>query len=355
MFGISVFPGMGIKIENNLKYIVRANKMGAGYIFTSLHIPETDFDIIEDEFIKILDAGKKLGMTVIADISKEYFKVFDWDSYEDIIIRLDFGFTDDEIVGISRRYPVQLNASTLNQENFEKLIALGVDKDNISVCHNYYPRKETGISIELMRERNDYFKSIGLTVMAFAASSYLRRGPLYEGLPTIEAHRNIDIIAGAQELFLEGCDVVIVGDSMASNIELEALKDIEGRGGIDYLIPVKDYSMSKVEKEIFGGIHEVRTDPAEYVVRCSKTLGGVKAVNDGEIARGLTTERKTGAITIDNSGYERYAGELQIVKRDLPSDDRVNIVGRVIDGGRLISRIAPGDKFRFYKAGKGIL
>ena len=44
-----------------------------------------------------------------------------------------------------------------------------------------------------------------------------------------------------------------------------------------------------------------------------------------------TTERLVGSVTIDNERYGRYQGEMQIAKRNLPMDEKVNVVGRVID------------------------
>lgn len=34
---------------------------------------------------------------------------------------------------------------------------------------------------------------------------------------------------------------------------------------------------------------------------------------------------------MDNSGYGRYRGEVQICRRVLAADERVNVIGRVID------------------------
>ena len=36
-----------------------------------------------------------------------------------------------------------------------------------------------------------------------------------------------------------------------------------------------------------------------------------------------------GSITLDNDGYGRYSGEVQLVRSDLPADSRVNVVGQV--------------------------
>ncbi|MFY9857009.1 MAG: DUF871 domain-containing protein [Exiguobacterium chiriqhucha] len=52
-------------------------------------------------------------------------------------------------------------------------------------------------------------------------------------------------------------------------------------------------------------------------------------------------------MTVDNAKYGRYAGELQITKCDLLADERVNVLGRVIEADRpLIQSIGPGTKFR---------
>jgi hypothetical protein len=32
---------------------------------------------------------------------------------------------------------------------------------------------------------------------------------------------------------------------------------------------------------------------------------------------------------MDNIGYKRYSGEIQILRKDFPRDDRVNVIGRV--------------------------
>ncbi|WP_290489758.1 DUF871 domain-containing protein, partial [Aerococcus sp. UBA6277] len=54
-----------------------------------------------------------------------------------------------------------------------------------------------------------------------------------------------------------------------------------------------------------------------------------------------------GAITVDNEGYGRYQGEVQICKVDLLEDGKVNVVGRVTQDDRdLIAFIGPGQTFK---------
>ncbi|MEV3432373.1 DUF871 domain-containing protein, partial [Paenibacillus larvae] len=59
-------------------------------------------------------------------------------------------------------------------------------------------------------------------------------------------------------------------------------------------------------------------------------------------------KRTIGTITVDNSEYFRYMGETQILKRDLPEDSRVNIVGNVQDEYiALLDFIKAGTRIKF--------
>ena len=59
-------------------------------------------------------------------------------------------------------------------------------------------------------------------------------------------------------------------------------------------------------------------------------------------------ERIFGNVTVDNSNFGRYEGELQIVNAVLPADSRVNVVAAVIvEEIFLTDYIKPGQKFSF--------
>ena len=68
------------------------------------------------------------------------------------------------------------------------------------------------------------------------------------------------------------------------------------------------------------------------------------------IASENTISRPRGAITIDNESYHRYQGELQILKKPLPPDRRVNVIA-LLDNmeQRLIEYILPETKFSILK------
>ena len=158
MIGISVFSGLDYTIEENIEYIDKAYKRGIKYVFTSVHIPNLDRKRVTSEFKVLLEETEKRNMKLMVDISKDFYFEFDWDMYSVHALRLDFGFDDEEIVELSKKYNIQLNASTISKEWMERLVSLGLDTKRVTVCHNYYPRNDTGISLELLRERNNFFK-----------------------------------------------------------------------------------------------------------------------------------------------------------------------------------------------------
>ena len=53
-------------------------------------------------------------------------------------------------------------------------------------------------------------------------------------------------------------------------------------------------------------------------------------------------------MTIDNSNYGRYAGEVQIIDAELPADSRVNVAAHIVDEEFFLTRyIKPRQKFSF--------
>lgn len=56
---------------------------------------------------------------------------------------------------------------------------------------------------------------------------------------------------------------------------------------------------------------------------------------------------------MDNDAYGRYRGEIQICRRDLEADHRVNVIGRVIvEDIPLLSLLKPGQSIELLSEGK---
>lgn len=342
MIGISLYNGMDSTLEDNLKYMELASSYGVKKIFTSFHIPESD-DRVFEESKEILNKAQELGMELIVDISKVYMNKIDIEKYSIHALRLDFGFTIEEVADLSNKLPfkIQLNASTVSEDYLNQLIDLKANLKNMEVCHNYYPRRDTGISYELMVERNKVFKSHGMNVMAFIPSQIGKRGPIYEGLPTVESHRDIDPIISTQHLLRGYVDEVLIGDPFASKEELERLSKLKR----DILtLPIRLFGeLSLSEEEILTGVHTNRMDPGQFVIRSQEA----RLKKKSEINPRNMIERNKYFVTIDNKDYLRYEGELQVIQKDMNMDERVNVVGNCSDAGLLIDLIKPGDRFEF--------
>ncbi|WP_102401415.1 DUF871 domain-containing protein [Haloimpatiens massiliensis] len=335
--GISVFVGMDYSLEENLNYIKYAHSKGVTRIFTSLHIPEADYKKAVEEFIKITKLADSLGMKIIADISPRAFSYLGADinnlkALSDLGIygiRVDFGFTPEEIASFTRNpygLKVEINASTVTERFLQEFEKFNPNFQSMMACHNYYPRLNTGISLKTFQNKNNLLKKYNVEVSAFIPSLVNKRGPIYEGLPTLEIHRFMSPKTSAKHLFALGVDTVIFGDSIPSMEEIDSLgclneKIIE--------LEIETYTDNEIERNIiFNVCHENRSDCAEDVIRSTSSR---TTLNENDvILPHNNVERKRGFITIDNKEYLRYSGELQLCKKDLSADKRVNVVGKVV-------------------------
>lgn len=353
--GISIFVGMDNSLKENLNYMKKAHEYGFDRIFTSLHIPEAEYEKAVDEFYEITKLADKLEMKIIADISPRAFGYLNADmndlkSLSDLNIyglRVDFGFSPSEIAAFTRNpygLKVEINASTVTERFLREFEKNNPNYEMIQACHNYYPRLNTGISEELFLKKNDLLMKYDIEIGAFIPSQTQKRGPIYEGLPTLEVHRFINPCIGAKHLLALGIDNVFFGDSIADDYELKAVGQLDEK-----LIELNIELMTANEiakKIIFSEYHENRPDCASDVIRCAGSID--KLEKNDTIFPENNIERKKGYITIDNKDYLRYCGELQICTRDLPYDKRVNIVGKVIEEEIfLLDYINEETRFRF--------
>jgi hypothetical protein len=156
--GISVFVGMNYSLEENMEFIKKAKEYGFSSIFTSLHIPEANYEKAIEEFKEITELSKTLNMNIIADISPRAFSYLgadmnDLKALKDLGIygvRVDFGFTPEQIANFTKNLyglKIEINASTVTERFLKELESFNPDYNTFQACHNYYPRINTGISM----------------------------------------------------------------------------------------------------------------------------------------------------------------------------------------------------------------
>ncbi|WP_226655263.1 DUF871 domain-containing protein [Pseudalkalibacillus hwajinpoensis] len=323
---MSIYLGSDGDMEGKLK---KAEAFGLKVLFTSLHIPEEDHSTYQTRLKELGRLARKFELALVADISPQSISYLGIENYEELIewgltgIRPDYGYTDDLIVSLSQKMKVGLNASTVTKVEIERWIEMGANSRNLEAWHNYYPRPETGLDDAFFAERNAMFRKYGIQTMAFIAGDEQFRGPIYAGLPTLEKHRGMPPHGACAELIYRyKVDHVLVGDISISDDQLSKLS-LLAQGVIPLDVENPD---QQFERFHVAGRHENRPDPARDVIRSMAS----RRFHDRPDPL-PSVERKSGVVTIDNANYGRYAGEIQLTKRSLPADDRVNVIGNVTE------------------------
>ncbi|WP_071131657.1 MupG family TIM beta-alpha barrel fold protein [Enterococcus timonensis] len=343
MLGFSIYLDEGLSGVKE-KYIQQMAQAGFTHVFTSIHIPEDPQEKILAHLSQLVKLTKSLKLSLIADTSKQQLKNLGLNNPEEIKklgisgLRVDDGFSMTEIAQLSQRLEISLNASTITQNDVDQLQTFGANMSQMVAFHNYYPRPETGLGEKDFCRKNQWLRDLGWQVAAFASGDGQKRGPLFASLPTLEKSRYQHPLAQALQLLDDGVDIVYIGDP---DLQLFTQQQFAAYFK-DQLLMLRGNYFGKLEKN--SGLtqeQQNRFDAAELVIRCS---GGRRLE---KIPPKNTVARKFGAITIDNQLYQRYNGELQICKFDLPADEKVNVVGEIFPADLdLLTVLKPGGHFK---------
>ncbi|RDU35504.1 DUF871 domain-containing protein [Neobacillus piezotolerans] len=334
MLGISVYLSQSVASQE--AYIRKMKEHGFGSIFTSLHIPEDNPAVYRDELMHLGKLARELDMELIPDISPNSLRHLGctWETADTLLgwglsgLRVDYGVEPQTIALLSKKMKVALNASTLTQEEISAMKAHGLNAGSVEAWHNFYPRPETGLERESFREKNRMLRNEGIAVMAFVPGDGTRRGPLFQGLPTLEDHRFSSPFAAFLDLKdNEGVDKILIGDPGVSETALQQFSAY--RDGVFYL-RARPFTGDQSLLETLAAIQSNRQDSARDVIRSMESRM-YALIGSKNVPPLNTVERVTGSITIDNERYGRYQGEVQITKRDLSADEKVNVVGRIIE------------------------
>lgn len=356
-WGCSVYLGSADVSERLPGYLKAVAQLGGRHLFTSLHIPEVPFSDVLAQVMGLTQAAGELGLQVAADISPGALAQLGAapEHPEPLAalglsaVRLDYGFSPAAVARLAQNQlglRVLLNASTADPAYLAQVMAAGADPNLLEGWHNYYPRPETGLSMAFFRRKSELFRLHGLRVAAFVAGQTVRRGPLHMGLPTLERHRRMHPARAAVELMATGqVQMVLLGDPWAPETELEQFSWAAGQHGVPIRVQLVQDLPEPLRRMVVEPLHANRPDAASQVIRSS---GSRSLLQPGEGLEPFYTElRPFGSVTIDNSRYLRYAGELQITLQDLAADPRVNVVAHVIpEDLPLLRQIGPGMAFR---------
>lgn len=345
--GISIYFGTGY--QKNKEILKKAIENGMHYIFTSLHIPEEQNKVSREQMKDLLLLCKEANIQLIADVGPETYETLGISKIEELHefgithLRLDYGFSAEETVRIAKTFHVVFNASTITEEDLRAWEEAGADFRRFSACHNFYPKKYTALTMERVASINQRLKYLGFTTIAFVPGNKELRGPIFEGLPTVEAHRDSreEVLYNTLAMHFDGKnDIVMVGDIDIQDICWQQLGELN-KGYVSLGTTIEpEYSFLSEQ------IHHDRPDDSAYVIRSQESRQYYK--NRTFPATGEVRTRECGDIFISNERYLRYMGELEIARCEMTPEDRVNIIGKVENSYlKYLPYIQQGMGFRF--------
>ena len=313
--------GKSVYISNLDDFVIDDN---VDLYFTSFHIAEEFNDEYKYKVKDLLCRLKDNNKTIVCDISPRGLKQLNYSSLKDFILdtkidilRFDFGYSMEEMLEASKYCKVGLNASTCDEELISKF-------NNCVGIHNFYPRPETGLDINYFNEQNELFRKYNLPIYAFISGDSKLRGPLFEKLVTLEEHRKLSCYEQYLQLKELNIDHILIADPGISNEQFNLIKDTEK----DHIIRLyacieNDYNY------LYNKVFTNRKDAPNDLIRVIESRN---YATQGELIKpNNCIERTKGSITIDNENYLRYSGEIQITKKDYQQDDRVNVIGNILD------------------------
>ena len=332
--------------EQQAAYLKQMQQAGFTGVFTSLQLSEAKPEIIRQRLDQLVANCHQLGLTIMADVSAASLQrlgiaLHDGKAIQALGLdglRIDDGIDMTTVAALSHTMAIALNASTLSACMIDQLANAKANLCHIEAWHNFYPRPETGLDPAWFAQKNKWLHALGFKTMAFISGDAQQRGPLFAGLPTLEAHRGLLRLAAYLELRQLAIDHVYVGDPQLSPRSIAAFQSYVH----DQVLLIQ---VQTDDERLLHLTWHSRPDIAQKVVRLAEArLEHIFATPQPA----QTDPRPRGSITLDNSAYGRYAGELQLTRCDLPADPRVNVIGKIEPSNLpLLDQIGPHQAIRF--------
>ena len=332
--------------EQQAAYLKQMQQAGFTGVFTSLQLSEAKPEIIRQRLDQLVANCHQLGLTIMAGVSAASLQrlgiaLHDGKAIQALGLdglRIDDGIDMTTVAALSHTMAIALNASTLSACMIDQLANAKANLCRIEAWHNFYPRPETGLDPAWFAQKNKWLHALGFKTMAFISGDAQQRGPLFAGLPTLEAHRGLLPLAAYLELRQLAIDHVYVGDPQLSPRSIAAFQSYVH----DQVLLIQ---VQTDDERLLHLTWHSRPDIAQKVVRLAEArLEPIFAPPQPA----QTDPRPRGSITLDNSAYGRYAGELQLTRCDLPADPRVNVIGKIEPSNLpLLDQIGPHQAIRF--------
>ncbi|WP_178195134.1 MupG family TIM beta-alpha barrel fold protein [Ligilactobacillus sp. Marseille-Q7487] len=337
--GISIYPSQS-DFEQDKLYLQKAHKLGYTRIFTSLLEINDDSDV--DKYRQIIEYGNQLGFKTVIDVNPGLFDKLKID-YDDLIffknlgvygLRLDVGFTGAEEARMTRnQYGLVIEINMSAGTNYlDNIMSYHPKTDKLWGCHNFYPQRYTALGEDFFIECSQKYRHFNINTAAFVTSPDAKMGPwpVQEGLPTLEADRDLPIATQVRRMLATDLiDDILIGNAYATDEELAAVAEVFFEPHPTIQVQLVDDVTELETKIVLEQIHTYRGDSSDYFVRDS--FSRVTYKDEPMPAHHNDVTIKRGDIMILNEAYGQYKNEVQIALVDMPNDGKRNVVGHVVE------------------------
>lgn len=368
--GVSVYPELR-PLDEIGDHLALAASHGFTRVFSSMFsMPGSPGEVLA-AFASLNEAAHKQGMEVSLDIDPGCVERLGatpakLDVFANIgadILRMDGAYSEDDNLRMLENpfgIRIEYNASALDPQSIESLVARGAPRDRILACHNFYPQRYTGYPWNKFCKVNERLAKTGVRIGAFMASHAPNTHGVWDatcGLPTVERLRDYPAHLQARVLAAAGTTDVIFGNAYASETEMEevrqALAPVEphyvSEGHRSMVTEYGSYSghdlnllnqkkvlvqpidgLTQVERAILFDFfpHVDMGDSSEWIwrSRMPRAFFGSEAI----APRPHDADRfDPGDVVMVNDNYKHYAGEVQVVLLPIANDGTRNLVGRI--------------------------
>ena len=387
-FGVSVYPDLR-PLDEIAEYLQRASRCGAKRVFSSMFSVEGTNEEILDYFRAFNTAVHDCGMEVALDVNTAFLHRLGCSPdnvgiFAEIAcdtMRMDGSFGQEGDLELCRNphgIKVELNASAGALAELDYLSSHGVGPDVLSLGHNFYPQRYTGLRWQTFVDTNAKLAAYGYPIEAFVSSQQPGTHGVWdarEGLPTVERLRDYPADLQARiMLATPGVTDITFGNAYASDEELAALAEVyagprrvedspvyETLAAMEYAPPqpereitlkvVPDEAITPAERfMLFDMYPQVDYgDSSEWIWRSRM---GRFFQRDEIVPRPIAGETfAVGDVVMVNANYHHYMGELQVVRIPIANDGTRNRVGHLAPHEEdLLELVGDGEYLRFVEA-----
>lgn len=359
--GISLYPEFASQ-EDNFAYLRRAAEHGFDVLFLALLGAKGTYEEVVERYLPYTRLAHELGFEIFCDVNPMVLKRLgvgismfqggiDLTFFKELGIdamRLDLGMSDLEEAALAKNadgIKICINGAAVT-DHVGALLSCGAPREALVGCHNYYPHRYTGVSLDYFMRGTEHWAKRGMRLQAFVSSNAPEAfgpWPVTEGLPTLEMHRDLPTEVQLKHFVMMGCvGDVLIGNCFATDDELAAMERANS-DRVRFTTRLVDGLPEDMARRL-GMNLSVRGDcTSGYMIRTLESR-----MDPAPVEPFNTVDIERGDVIIDNRLYGQYAGEVQIALAPMKNSGKTNVVGHIDDCEHvLLDYLAAGTRFAF--------